>query len=75
MNQVVKEQKGRLAELSRSKTEMTTEFQQRATTMEAHLDEARRRMLQLELIKKVMLLLLGLCALDCIGKLFLVIVV
>ncbi|KAK2184799.1 hypothetical protein NP493_252g02019 [Ridgeia piscesae] len=49
---MVKEQKGRITELSKSKQEMAHHYKERTTTLEAHLTEARRRMVNLELLKK-----------------------
>ncbi|KAI0229637.1 Leucine-rich repeat and coiled-coil domain-containing protein 1 [Lamellibrachia satsuma] len=49
---MVKEQKGRITELSKSKQEMSHHYKERVTTLEAHLTEARRRMVSLELLKK-----------------------
>ncbi|XP_070576170.1 leucine-rich repeat and coiled-coil domain-containing protein 1-like [Ptychodera flava] len=49
---MVKEQKGRLTELSKSKQEALTEAKERLQTVEAHLDEARRRMVQMEMLKQ-----------------------
>ncbi|XP_077983130.1 leucine-rich repeat and coiled-coil domain-containing protein 1-like [Glandiceps talaboti] len=49
---MVKEQKGRLTELSKSKQEALAEAKDRLQTVEAHLDEARRRMTHLEMLKQ-----------------------
>ena len=51
---LVKEQKGRLAELSKAKQEQTAEYRERVSSLEQHLEEARKRMLQLEMLKQVM---------------------
>ncbi|XP_077864589.1 leucine-rich repeat and coiled-coil domain-containing protein 1-like [Saccoglossus kowalevskii] len=52
LTSMVKEQKGRLSELSRSKQEALAEAKERLQTVEAHLDEARRRMVQMEMLKQ-----------------------
>ncbi|XP_050399127.1 leucine-rich repeat and coiled-coil domain-containing protein 1 isoform X3 [Patella vulgata] len=49
---LVKEQKGRIAELSKSKQEQALEYRERVQTLEAHVEEARKRMVQFELLKK-----------------------
>ncbi|XP_048254923.1 leucine-rich repeat and coiled-coil domain-containing protein 1-like [Haliotis rufescens] len=49
---LVKEQKGRITELTKSKHEQNVDFRERVTTLEAHVEEARKRMVQLELLKK-----------------------
>ncbi len=43
---------GRISELSRAKQESAQESRERITTLENHLEEARRRMLTLEMLKK-----------------------
>ena len=50
---LVKEQKGRLAELSKAKQEQHVEYRERVSSLEQHLEEARKRMLQLEMLKQV----------------------
>jgi len=52
LTSLVREQKARLTELSRSKFEQMAEWRDRVQQLEAHLDEARRRMIQFELLKK-----------------------
>jgi len=52
LTSLVREQKARLAELSRSKVEQVAEMRERVQQLEAHLDEARRRMIQFEMLKK-----------------------
>jgi len=52
LSSLVREQKARLAELSRSKSEQVAELRDRVQQLEAHLDEARRRMIQFEMLKK-----------------------
>ncbi|XP_060075484.1 leucine-rich repeat and coiled-coil domain-containing protein 1-like [Ylistrum balloti] len=49
---LVKEQKGRITELSESKNELTAEYKDRIITLESHVEEARKRMLQMELLKQ-----------------------
>ncbi|XP_069112362.1 leucine-rich repeat and coiled-coil domain-containing protein 1-like [Argopecten irradians] len=49
---LVKEQKGRISELSKSKNELTAEYKERILTLESHVEEARKRMLQMELLKQ-----------------------
>ncbi|XP_076112416.1 leucine-rich repeat and coiled-coil domain-containing protein 1-like [Mytilus galloprovincialis] len=48
----VKEQKGRIAELSKSKQEQSSEYKSRLHSLEEYEDEARRKLVQLELLKK-----------------------
>ncbi|KAK3603812.1 hypothetical protein CHS0354_042814 [Potamilus streckersoni] len=52
LSALVKEQKGRIAELSKAKLEQSIEHRDRIQTLEAHVEEARKRMVQLELLKK-----------------------
>lgn len=52
LSSLVREQKARLAELSRAKSEQVAELRDRVQQLEAHLDEARRRMIQFEMLKK-----------------------
>ena len=52
LSSLVREQKARLAELSRAKSEQVAELRERVQQQEGHLDEARRRMIQFELLKK-----------------------
>ena len=52
LTQLVKEQKGRISELAKAKQETSADCKQRVATLEAQLDEARRRMLQLEMLKQ-----------------------
>ncbi|XP_041375167.1 leucine-rich repeat and coiled-coil domain-containing protein 1-like isoform X2 [Gigantopelta aegis] len=49
---LVKEQKGRITELSKAKREQSSEYRERVASLEAHVDEARKRMVQFELLKK-----------------------
>ncbi|KAK3086558.1 hypothetical protein FSP39_020173 [Pinctada imbricata] len=49
---LVKEQKGRISELSKSKSEQSLEYRERIQTLEAHVEEAKKRMLQMELLKQ-----------------------
>lgn len=52
LTQLVKEQKGRIAELSKAKHEQGAEYKDRIQVLEAHVEEARKRMLQMELLKQ-----------------------
>ncbi|CAD5113180.1 DgyrCDS2368 [Dimorphilus gyrociliatus] len=52
LTQLVKEQKGRLTELNKCKHEQASDMKDRITELEKHVDEAKRRMIQLELVKK-----------------------
>ena len=52
LSSLVREQKARLTELSRAKSEQAAELRERVQHLEAHLDEARRRMVQFEMLKK-----------------------
>ncbi|KAH3773182.1 hypothetical protein DPMN_174539 [Dreissena polymorpha] len=52
LTSLVKEQKGRIAELSKSKQEQTAQYRERVSLLEAHVEEARKRMVQLELLKQ-----------------------
>lgn len=52
LTSLVKEQKGRITELARSKQEQITEFKDRIATLETHVDEARKRMVSMELLKQ-----------------------
>jgi len=52
LSSLVREQKARLAELSRAKSEQVAELRDRVQQLEANLDEARRRMIQFEMLKK-----------------------
>ena len=52
LTQLVKEQKGRISELAKAKQETSADCKQRVAALEAQLDEARRRMLQLEMLKQ-----------------------
>ncbi|XP_025076012.1 leucine-rich repeat and coiled-coil domain-containing protein 1-like isoform X2 [Pomacea canaliculata] len=49
---LVKEQKGRITELSRAKQEQASQYRERVETLEASLEEARKRMVQFELLKQ-----------------------
>ncbi|XP_070198523.1 leucine-rich repeat and coiled-coil domain-containing protein 1-like [Littorina saxatilis] len=49
---LVKEQKGRIGELSRAKQEQATQYRERIDSLEASLEEARKRMVQFELLKQ-----------------------
>nr|KAG5693086.1 hypothetical protein BaRGS_014036 [Batillaria attramentaria] len=49
---LVKEQKGRIAELSRAKHEQATQYRERVDELEASVGEARKRMVQFELLKQ-----------------------
>ncbi|XP_076470668.1 leucine-rich repeat and coiled-coil domain-containing protein 1-like [Babylonia areolata] len=49
---LVKEQKGRIAELSRAKQEQCTQYRERVDGLEASVEEARKRMVQFELLKQ-----------------------
>ncbi|XP_064641246.1 leucine-rich repeat and coiled-coil domain-containing protein 1-like [Lineus longissimus] len=52
LSALVKEQKGRLSELSRTKHDQIMDQKERIETLEAHLEEARKRMVQMELLKQ-----------------------
>jgi len=52
LSSLVREQKARISELSRAKSEQVAELRDRVQQLEAHLDEARRRMIQFEILKK-----------------------
>ncbi|XP_056008134.1 leucine-rich repeat and coiled-coil domain-containing protein 1-like [Ostrea edulis] len=52
LTQLVKEQKGRITELSKAKQEQGLESRDRIQVLEAHVEEARKRMLQMELLKQ-----------------------
>ena len=52
LSSLVREQKARLAELSRAKSDQVAEMKERIQQLEGHLDEARRRMIQFEMLKK-----------------------
>ncbi|XP_071958778.1 leucine-rich repeat and coiled-coil domain-containing protein 1-like isoform X2 [Antedon mediterranea] len=49
---MVKEQKGRITELSKSKHEVLTDYKVRIQTLEGQLEEARRKQVQFELLKQ-----------------------
>ncbi|XP_045191730.2 leucine-rich repeat and coiled-coil domain-containing protein 1-like [Mercenaria mercenaria] len=48
----VKEQKGRISELSKAKQEQGSQYRERVNVLEAHVEEARKRMIQFELLKQ-----------------------
>ncbi|KAK2149744.1 hypothetical protein LSH36_438g01005 [Paralvinella palmiformis] len=52
LTSLVKEQKGRLSELSKAKQEQHHDYKERVQNLESHLEEARRRMVTLELLKQ-----------------------
>ena len=52
LSSVVREQKARLAELSRAKSEQVAELKQQVQQLQLHVDEARQRMIQYEMLKK-----------------------
>ncbi|XP_013401506.2 leucine-rich repeat and coiled-coil domain-containing protein 1 [Lingula anatina] len=49
---LVKEQKGRLTELSKSRQEQLRELRERNLTLEGQVEDARKKMVQLELLKQ-----------------------
>lgn len=49
---LVREQKGRLAEFMRAKTEQMFEYRERILQLELQLDEARKRLIQMEMLKQ-----------------------
>ncbi|KAL4234350.1 leucine rich repeat [Mactra antiquata] len=52
LTSMVKEQKGRITELTKSKQEQNSQYRERVNILEAHVEEARKRMVQFELLKQ-----------------------